>query len=127
MGQLWVGHLGNLLWTAQGPTFLDFDDMVMGPAVQDIWMLVPSYDTYGQQDRHTLLEAYQTFRDFDHRELRLIEPLRSLRFLHYSAWIARRWDDPIFRKTFNYFGTVQYWQKELQDFREQLARMIDEI
>ncbi|MDP7040401.1 MAG: serine/threonine protein kinase [Myxococcota bacterium] len=120
-------HLGNLLWTPGGPTFLDFDDMVMGPAVQDIWMLVPSYDTYGQQDREILLDAYQTFRDFDRRELRLIEPLRTLRFLHYSAWIARRWDDPVFKETFNYFGTEQYWQKEVQDLREQLARLMHEL
>ena len=120
-------HLGNLLWNPSGPTFLDFDDMVVGPAVQDIWMLVPSYDQYGQLDREVLLDAYQTFRDFDRRELRLIEPLRALRFLHYSAWIARRWDDPIFKETFTYFGTEQYWQKEIQDLREQLARMMHEL
>ncbi|MBW2277984.1 MAG: serine/threonine protein kinase, partial [Deltaproteobacteria bacterium] len=83
-------HLANLIQTTKGPTFLDFDDMVIGPAVQDIWMLVPSYDEYGQRQRAELLEAYREFREFDHAWLRLVEPLRALRFVHYSTWIARR-------------------------------------
>ncbi len=118
-------HLANLIWAPGGPTFLDFDDMVVGPAVQDIWMLVPSFDEYGQRQREILLEAYTQFRDFDPAWLRLVEPLRALRYIHYSTWVARRWDDPIFKKTFEYFGTLQYWQKEIQDLREQLARMMD--
>jgi Ser/Thr protein kinase RdoA (MazF antagonist) len=119
-------HLGNLLWTPDGPTFLDFDDMVMGPAVQDVWMLVPSYDEEGQRQREILLEAYEQFRSFDRAEMRLIEPLRALRYIHYTAWIGRRWEDPIFRKTFEHFGDTLYWQREIQDLREQIGR-IDQL
>lgn len=118
-------HLGNVLWSTATPTFLDFDDMLIGPAAQDVWLLVPSYDDYGQRQRETLLEAYTEMRAFDHSWLRLIEPLRALRYIHYSTWIARRWGDPIFRRTFSHFGTLLYWQNEIQDLREQIAR-IDE-
>ena len=91
-------HFGNVLWTPDGATFLDFDDMLNGPAVQDVWMLVPSYDEYGQRQRETLIDAYEEFREFNREELRLIEPLRALRYIHYATWIARRWDDPIFKR-----------------------------
>lgn len=117
-------HLANLIHTSKGFVFLDFDDMVTGPAVQDIWMMVPSFDEYGARQRDILLDAYREFRDFDPAWLRLVEPLRALRFIHYSAWIARRRHDPTFQKTFDYFGTTQYWQKETQDLREQLARIM---
>jgi Ser/Thr protein kinase RdoA (MazF antagonist) len=117
-------HLANLIWTPNGPTFLDFDDMVVGPAVQDIWMLVPSFDTYGAEQRTALLKSYIDFRDFDPTWLRLIEPLRALRFVHYATWIARRWEDPTFKRTFTHFGTLQYWQKEIQDLREQIGRIM---
>jgi Ser/Thr protein kinase RdoA (MazF antagonist) len=116
-------HMGNLIDTRDGYTFLDLDDMVVGPAVQDVWMLVPSFDEHGARQRDLLIEAYVEFRDFDPAWLRLVEPLRALRFIHYSTWIARRWDDPIFKRTFGYFGTVQYWQREIQDLREQIARL----
>lgn len=120
-------HLGNLLWRPQGPTFLDFDDLVNGPAVQDIWMLVPSFDSEGQRQRLLLLDAYQEFREFKMRWLRLIEPLRALRYIHYATWIARRWHDPIFQRTFNHFGTLQYWQGQMQDLREQIARIDEDL
>jgi Ser/Thr protein kinase RdoA (MazF antagonist) len=116
-------HLGNLIWTPSGPTFLDFDDMVVGPAIQDIWMLLPSYDQEGQRQRQIFLEAYRSFRPIEHREIHLIEPLRALRFIHYSAWIGRRWSDPLFKKTFSHFGDLLYWQKEVQDLREQIGRI----
>lgn len=116
-------HFGNLIETRDGFTFLDFDDMVMGPVVQDIWMLVPSVDEHGMQQRKVLLRAYQEFRDFDPTELRFIEPLRALRFIHYSTWIAKRFDDPTFQRMFSYFGTLQYWQNEINDLREQIARI----
>lgn len=116
-------HLANLVWTTKGPVFLDFDDMVVGPAVQDVWMLVPSFDSYGQKQRDLLIEAYKQFRDFDIKWLRLVEPLRALRFINYATWIAKRWHDPIFKKTFDQFGTLQYWQNQTQDLREQLARI----
>jgi Ser/Thr protein kinase RdoA (MazF antagonist) len=116
-------HLGNLIDTVRGFTFLDFDDMVTGPAVQDVWMLVPSYDEEGMRQRHVLLEAYAEMRKFEPRWLALVEPLRALRFVHYATWIARRWHDPTFQRTFAHFGTLLYWQKEVQDLREQIARI----
>ncbi|MBI5440355.1 MAG: serine/threonine protein kinase [Deltaproteobacteria bacterium] len=119
-------HLGNLIWTGEGPTFLDFDDVLVGPAVQDVWMLVPSFDAEGARQRELLLEAYGEFRDFDPCWLRLVEPLRALRFIHYSSWIARRFSDPLFQRTFPYFGSVQYWEREVLDLREQIAR-IDQL
>jgi Ser/Thr protein kinase RdoA (MazF antagonist) len=116
-------HLGNLLWGRDDPTFLDFDDMRIGPAVQDVWMLVPSADEEGRRQRELLVESYRRFRDFSDTWMRLVEPLRALRFIHYSTWIARRWNDPSFRRTFSDFGTIQYWQREIQDLREQIARI----
>ncbi|MBN2803798.1 MAG: serine/threonine protein kinase [Deltaproteobacteria bacterium] len=116
-------HAGNLIESQAGATFLDFDDMVNAPAVQDVWMLAPSFDEYGQREREALLTGYVEFRDFNPAWLRLIEPLRALRFIHYSTWIAKRIKDPAFIKTFEYFGTVQYWQKETMDLREQIARI----
>lgn len=119
-------HLGNLLWTPEGPVFLDFDDMRTGPAAQDVWMLVPSADAEGLRQRDVFLDAYREFRDFDPAWLRLIEPLRALRYVHYATWIARRWKDPAFSRTFSHFGTQQYWEREIQDLREQIAR-IDQV
>jgi Ser/Thr protein kinase RdoA (MazF antagonist) len=118
-------HRGNLLMTPQGPMLLDFDDFVTGPAVQDVWMLVPSADAEGDRQRRVLIEAYDTLRAFDPSWLRLVEPLRALRFIHYATWIARRVHagDPIFARTFPHFGTLQYWQREVQDLREQIARL----
>ncbi|MBI5013925.1 MAG: serine/threonine protein kinase [Deltaproteobacteria bacterium] len=116
-------HLGNLIWTDEGPTFLDFDDTLVGPAVQDVWMLLPSFDDEGHRQRKVLLEAYEEFRPFDPAWLRLVEPLRALRFVHYSCWIARRFGDAVFQRTFPHFGTVQYWQREVLDLREQIARI----
>jgi len=116
-------HLNNLLWSPAGPTFLDFDDMRIGPAAQDIWLVAPAYDAEGQRQRKLLVEAYSQMRDFHPSWLRLVEPLRSLRFINYSTWIAQRWADPIFPKTFSYFGTLMYWQREIQDLREQIARL----
>ncbi len=116
-------HPGNLLWSPSGPTFVDFDDLLTGPAVQDVWMLAPSADQEGVRQREVIAEAYRKVRDFPARWLRLVEPLRALRFVHYSTWIARRWLDPQFRRTFGYFGDVLYWQREIQDLREQIARI----
>ncbi|MCA9537423.1 MAG: serine/threonine protein kinase [Myxococcales bacterium] len=116
-------HPGNLLWTPSGPVFLDFDDMRIGPAAQDVWMLVPSYDKDGDRQRARLLDAYREVRDFPGAWLDLVEPLRALRFVHYSAWIARRWKDPVFQRTFGHFGDIRYWQREIDDLREQIARI----
>jgi len=116
-------HLGNLIWSPSGATFLDFDDFLTGPPVQDVWLLVPSFDAEGQRQRDVLLEAYTELRDFDPSQLRLIEPLRALRFINYTTWIARRWDDPVFKRTFPHYGTIQYWEGEVLDLREQIARI----
>ncbi|MCP4134751.1 MAG: serine/threonine protein kinase [bacterium] len=113
-------HLGNLLYGNDGWFFLDFDDFLSGPAVQDVWMLVPARDQEGLRQRNVFLNAYRQFRDFDSSWLRLIEPLRALRFIRYAAWIAKRWDDPAFPAAFPHFGTVSYWEDETSDLVDQL-------
>jgi Ser/Thr protein kinase RdoA (MazF antagonist) len=118
-------HLGNLLWNDSGSFFLDFDDMVQGPPVQDLWLLVPGRDAEAVQQRNTLLEGYEQIRHFDRRTLKLIEPLRALRFVHYAAWIARRWEDPAFPAAFPQFGSHRYWSDEVEDLERQLAIMVD--
>lgn len=116
-------HLGNLLWN-RSPFFLDFDDMVRGPAVQDIWLLIPGGDEEGRRQLNVLLEGYEEMRDFDYFTLKLIEPLRALRFVHYAAWIARRWDDPAFPQAFPQFGTHRYWNDQTEDLEQQLRLII---
>lgn len=111
-------HLGNLLWSEAGPFWVDFDDMVNGPAIQDLWLVAPGRDPDGIAARERLLDAYRTMREFDSRELRLIEPLRALRYIHFSAWISRRWADPAFQRKFDDFGTKRYWQQQLADLEE---------
>ncbi len=113
-------HLGNLLYGNEGWFFLDFDDFLTGPAVQDVWMLVPARDTEGMRQREIFLDAYRLFRDFDNSWLRLIEPLRALRYIRYSAWLAKRWEDPIFPSAFPHFGTDTYWEDETADLEDQL-------
>jgi Ser/Thr protein kinase RdoA (MazF antagonist) len=117
-------HLGNLLWNDQGPFFLDFDDMVRGPAVQDLWLLLPGRDEFARRQLDDLLEGYEEMRAFDRASLRLIEPLRALRFIHYTAWVARRWEDPAFPHAFPQFGSHRYWSDETDDLEEQL-RLIE--
>ena len=114
-------HLGNLLLNQDGPFFLDFDDMVTGPAVQDLWLLIPEREGAGRAQLESLLEGYEEMRAFDRAELALIEPLRALRFLHYTAWIARRWEDPAFPAAFPQFGSHRYWSDETDDLENQLA------
>lgn len=113
-------HLGNLLHGSEGWFFLDFDDFLTGPAVQDMWMLVPARDREGLRQREVFLDAYRQFRDFDAAWLRLIEPLRALRYIRYASWIAQRWQDPAFPAAFPHFGTVQYWEDETADLEDQL-------
>lgn len=116
-------HIGNLLWTDAGPHIVDLDDARMAPAVQDLWMLLSGDRDEMQSQLHELLEGYRQFADFDPRQLALIEPLRSLRLIHYSAWIARRWDDPAFPAAFPWFGSQRYWQDRILELREQVALM----
>lgn len=116
-------HGGNVLYTDSGPHFVDFDDSRMGPAVQDLWMLLSgTRDDMALQLRE-VVEAYEEFCDFDRRELHLIEALRTLRLLHYSAWLAQRWDDPAFPPAFPFFNTQRYWQDRILELREQIAAM----
>ena len=129
-------HVGNVLWregaidksgnvsqNSGGPHFVDFDDARNGPAIQDLWMLFPSDKTERKPLVQAILMGYEDFCEFDDRELQLIEALRTLRLLHYSAWIARRWSDPAFPAAFPWFGTAQYWQDRILELKEQIAVM----
>jgi Ser/Thr protein kinase RdoA (MazF antagonist) len=116
-------HLGNMLWTDAGPHFVDFDDTRMGPAVQDLWMLLSGERAEMTAQLGHVLAGYEDFRTLDLRELHLVEALRTLRLLHYSAWIARRWNDPAFPAAFTWFDTQRYWQDRILELREQIAAM----
>ena len=121
-------HPGNVLWTPEGapgagPHFVDLDDARTGPAVQDLWMLLSGDRRQQTQQLSALLDGYEQFRPFDRRELVLIEPLRTLRLIHYSAWIARRWDDPAFPINFPWFGSRDYWQGQVDMLVEQIEAM----
>jgi len=113
-------HVGNVLWTEAGPHFVDLDDALMGPPVQDLWMLLSGDRETMQRQLYALLSGYEDFMDFDWRQLRLIEALRALRMIHYSAWIARRWADPAFPAAFPWFGGRSYWSEQTTRMREQL-------
>ncbi len=118
-------HAGNILWRDQAPHFVDFDDARMAPAIQDLWMMLS-----GDRERQTvqlaeIVEGYNEFCDFHPAELRLVEALRTLRMLHYSAWLARRWDDPAFPVHFPWFNTVRYWGEHVLHLREQLAALTE--
>ena len=116
-------HVGNVLWTTDGPHFVDFDDARMGPAIQDLWMLLSGdAEEMGKQFGH-VLAGYETFREFDDSELYLVEALRTLRLMHHSAWLARRWNDPAFPVAFPWFATKRYWEERILELREQIAAM----
>lgn len=116
-------YAGNVLWTDDGPHFVDFDDSRMGPAVQDLWMLLPGDRTEMARRLNDVLAGYEDFYDFDWRELHLIEALRTLRLIHYAAWLGQRWDDPAFKQAFPWFNTQRYWQDRILELREQVALM----
>ncbi len=121
-------HPGNVLWVPPderggGPHFVDLDDARTGPAVQDLWMLLSGDRAQQTAQLSTLIEGYEQFRPFDRRELVLIEPLRTLRLIHYSAWLARRFDDPIFPIHFPWFGSDAYWHEQTQLLQAQIAAM----
>jgi len=116
-------HLGNILWTDDGPHFVDFDDCCTGPAIQDLWMLLSGDREQMTSQLSTLLGAYSEFSDFNPRELHLIEALRTLRMIHYSAWLARRWDDPAFPMNFPWFNSQRYWEEQILLLKEQMALM----
>ena len=114
-------HSGNILWRSGAPHFVDLDDARTAPAVQDLWMMLSGDRARQTAQLEALLEGYVEFCTFNPVELRLIESLRTLRMLHYSAWLARRWKDPIFPGTFPWFNTVRYWGEQILELREQLA------
>jgi Ser/Thr protein kinase RdoA (MazF antagonist) len=118
-------HGGNILWTDDGPHFVDFDDACNGPAIQDLWMLLSGDRVAMQSQLSAVLLGYEDFASFDPRELRLVEPLRTLRLIHYAAWIARRWHDPAFPAAFPWFGTQRYWQDRILELREQVGAMAE--
>ena len=127
-------HPGNILWTptdvpaaaGPGPHFVDLDDARTGPAVQDMWMLLSGDRQQRQRQLCALVDGYEQFRVFDRRELALIEPLRTLRLIHYSAWLARRWADPIFPINFPWFGSSDYWKGQIQMLEDQCEAMDEE-
>lgn len=116
-------HMGNVLWTDNGPHFVDFDDCRSGPAIQDLWMLLSGERDAMTRQLSDVLAGYEDFFEFDPRELHLIEALRTLRLIHYSAWLAQRWDDPAFPAAFPWFNTPHYWQARILELREQIALM----
>jgi len=127
-------HPGNILWTptdaaasaGPGPHFVDLDDARMGPAVQDMWMLLSGDRSQRTRQLGALVDGYEQFRNFDRRELALIEPLRTLRLIHYSAWLARRWEDPTFPVNFPWFGSSDYWKGQVLMLEEQMEAMQEE-
>ena len=116
-------HLGNVLWRDGAPHVVDLDDAMQGPAVQDLWMLVSGDHTTMAQQLNHLLEGYEQFCDFDDRERVLIEPLRTLRMVRHSAWLAARWTDPTFPLNFPFFGSAAYWSQQAAQLREQALAM----
>ncbi len=116
-------HSGNILWRDDNANFVDLDDARMAPAVQDIWMLMS-----GERDRQTaqlseIVDGYNQFFDFHPRELQLVEALRTLRMIHYAAWLAKRWEDPAFPRAFPWFNTIRYWGEHILELREQFAAL----
>ncbi len=116
-------HPGNVLWRDDAPHFVDFDDTMTGPAIQDLWMLMSGERDQRQGQLVEIVEGYNEFHDFDVRELALIESLRTLRIMHYSAWLARRWEDPAFPRSFPWFNTERYWAEHILELREQMAAL----
>lgn len=116
-------HPGNILWRDETAHFVDLDDCLTGPAIQDLWMLISGSREDREQQLGWLIEEYRLFHDFDPRELHLVEALRTLRMIYYQAWLARRWDDPAFPAAFPWFGEDRHWENVIGQLREQLGEM----
>lgn len=116
-------HMGNVLWRDETPHFVDFDDARSGPAIQDLWMMLSGDAESQSLQMSSILEGYRDFSDFDYSELRLIEPLRTLRMMYHAAWLARRWDDPAFPRAFPFFNTERYWSDHILELREQWSKL----
>ena len=113
-------HRGNILWSSMGPSFVDFDDLTMGPAVQDLWMLIPGRVDEDWGLKEAFLQSYEQVRPFDYEELELVEPLRALKFVRHAAWVAKRRNDPAFVRVFPEVESHSYWQRELRDLEGQV-------
>ena len=120
-------HRSNVLWTDDGPHFVDLDDCCNGPAIQDLWMLLSGDREEMTEQMCDLLEGYEEFAELDLKELQLIEALRSLRMMHYAAWLAKRWNDSAFPLAFPWFNTNQYWEEHVLELREQLSRLHEPV
>ena len=116
-------HTGNILWRDDQAHFVDLDDCLSGPAMQDLWMLLSGERAEREQQMAWIIEEYRRFHDFDLRELHLVEPLRTLRMLHHQAWLARRWEDPAFPLAFPWFGEDRHWEHVIQQLKEQLDEL----
>jgi Ser/Thr protein kinase RdoA (MazF antagonist) len=114
-------HAGNILWNDQTLHIVDLDDCLMGPAVQDIWMMLSGSEQDTKLQLKHILDGYYEFHEFNMRELHLVEALRTLRMIHYAGWLARRWEDPAFPANFPWFNTPHYWETQLNNLREQVA------
>lgn len=119
-------HAGNVLWRDEGPHIVDLDDCLMGPAIQDFWMLLSGDAKQIEDQLEKIISGYSEFHDFNPRERHLIEPLRTLRMLHYSGWLAKRWADPAFPLSFPWFNTPVYWQNLMNNLNEQIE-LLDQI
>jgi Ser/Thr protein kinase RdoA (MazF antagonist) len=119
-------HVGNILWRDDTAHFVDFDDCCTGPAIQDLWMFLSGERHERQLQISELVEGYSEFCDFDPRQLRWIETLRTLRLTNYAAWLARRWDDPAFPRSFTWFNTERYWAEHILELREQMSALQEE-
>lgn len=113
-------HRGNILWSSQGPELVDFDDLTMGPVIQDLWMLIPGRDEEALQMRQVFLESYERIMPFDRDQMRLVEPLRALKFLRHAAWVAKRRKDPAFVRLYPEVEGHRFWRRELEDLQNQL-------
>jgi len=118
-------HAGNILWRENGPLFVDLDDCMSGPRIQDLWMFLAGDAASQQSSWAALMEGYELFGVLDYAELTLVESLRSLRMLHHAAWIAHRWHDPAFPRAFPWFADARFWERHISDLLEQLAAMDD--
>ncbi len=119
-------HVGNILWRDDCAHFVDLDDCCMAPAVQDIWMFLSGDRHRRQLQLAEVVEGYSEFCDFDPRQLRWVEALRTMRIMHYAAWLGRRWEDPAFPRSFTWFNTERYWGEHILELREQLAALQEE-
>ena len=135
MEQIWEGvdytpirlhgdcHIGNILWRDDTAHFVDFDDCIMGPAIQDIWLFLSGDRMQQTGQLMEFIEGYEEFYEFEPKQLRLIETLRTMRMMNYAAWLARRWEDPAFPMHFPWFNTERYWSEHILELREQFAKL----